>query len=122
MGSGIRAHEQLQVWQDAMLLVEVIYRFTSNFPADERFGLTAQLRRCAVSVPSNIAEGAARISRAEYLHFLSVARGSLSEADTQIQLAVRVGLAAEHPDLTMLLDRVSAKLNALMKALKAKHS
>ena len=105
-----------------MLLVEVIYRFTSNFLADERFGLTAQLRRCAVSVPSNIAEGAARISRAEYLHFLSVARGSLSEADTQIQLAVRVGLAAEHPDLTMQLDRVSAKLNALMKALKAKHS
>jgi four helix bundle protein len=80
--SSKRPHERLEVWRDAMDLVESIYRFSAVFPDAERFGLTSQLRRAAVSVPSNIAEGAARRSTPEYLRFLSIARGSLSEMDT----------------------------------------
>ena len=114
-----RPHEGLQVWRDAMDLVEAIYRFSARFPADERFGLTTQMRRAAVSVPSNIAEGAARRSTAEYLRFLSIARGSLSEVDTQVQLAVRLRFTECDPDIPELIDRSFARLTALLNALEA---
>src|SRR3546814_10503894 len=78
-----------------MLLVEAIYRMTADFPADERFGLTTQMPRAAVSIPSNIAEGAARRSTPAYLRFLSLARGSQSELSTQIEIAHRLGFAGE---------------------------
>jgi hypothetical protein len=71
-----RPHERLEVWRDSMELVEMIYKISSTFPDSERFGLTSQIRRAAVSIPSNIAEGAARRSTPEYLRFLSIARGS----------------------------------------------
>ena len=116
----VKAHQRLEVWHDAMLLVETIYRYSSKFPADERFGLTAQMRRAAVSIPSNMAEGAARASLPDYLRFLSFARGSLSEVDTQIQLANRLGFVAEDSELSAQLERVAAKLNALIKSLQAK--
>jgi four helix bundle protein len=109
-----RPHEKLEVWRDAMDFVEAVYRFSTSFPADERYGLTAQLRRAAVSIPSNIAEGAARRSRREYLKFLSIARASPAEADTQIKIAVRLGLAKEPPELRDLIDRIFAKLTALL--------
>ncbi|MEG3792368.1 four helix bundle protein [Lysobacter sp. CCNWLW3] len=115
--SSKRPHEGLEVWRDAMDLVEAIYQFSRTFPDSERFGLTAQLRRAAVSVPSNIAEGAARRSTPEYLRFLSIARGSLSELDTQQQIAVRLGFAEHSPSIAGLVDRVFAKLTALMNAL-----
>ncbi|MGO4780346.1 four helix bundle protein, partial [Lysobacter sp. 2RAB21] len=73
--SSTRPHEGLEVWRDAMDLVETIYRFSARFPDSERFGLTSQLRRAAISIPSNVAEGAARRSTKEYLRFLSIARG-----------------------------------------------
>ena len=113
-----RAHERLEVWQDAMHLVELVYAATANFPADERFGLTAQIRRSAVSVPSNIAEGAARRSTPEYQRFLSIARGSLSEMSTQLQIAIRLTYIDAIPDIDNLIDRVFARLTALMNALK----
>ncbi|MDV0439644.1 four helix bundle protein [Xanthomonas sacchari] len=117
-----RPHERLDVWRDAMTLVESIYRITEHFPDSERFGLIAQMRRAAVSVPSNIAEGAARRSTAEYLRFLSMARGSLSELDTQTQLAVRLGFSGADAPLAALLDRVFSRLNALIRSLDNAHS
>ncbi|MEO7326083.1 MAG: four helix bundle protein [Dokdonella sp.] len=118
--SGPRPHERLDVWRDAMDLVETTYRFSAAFPDAERFGLTAQIRRAAISVPSNIAEGAARRSTPEYVRFLSIARGSLSELDTQIQLALRLRLASDAPQLLEQLDAVFAKLNALIRSLAAR--
>ena len=112
-----RPHERLDVWRDAMDLVVAVYRFSSQFPESERFGLCSQIRRSAVSVPANIAEGAARRSRAEYLRFLSIARGSLSELDTHAQIAVRLGFAQVDPSLNSLVDRAFAKLTALMNSL-----
>jgi four helix bundle protein len=112
-----RPHEDLQVWQDAMNMVEVVYQFSASFPDTERFGLTSQLRRAAVSVPSNIAEGAARRSRQEYQRFLSIARGSLSELDTQVQIAIRLGFAPVCPPVNDLINRVFARLTALLNAL-----
>ena len=112
-----RPHERLDVWRDAMALVVEVYRISASFPESERFGLVAQLRRAAVSVPSNIAEGAARRSRLEYLRFLSIARGSLSETDTQLEIAHRLGFMDRDPDVSNLLDRTFARLNALIRSL-----
>ena len=112
-----RPHERLDVWRDAMALVEAVYRFSGQFPEGERFGLTSQIRRAAVSVPSNIAEGAARRSKAEYLRFLSIARGSLSEVSTHVQIAMRLEFAAQADGLDTLIDRCFARLTALMNSL-----
>jgi len=100
-----------------MNLVEAVYRFSSGFPDSERYGLTLQIRRAAVSVPSNIAEGAARRSTLDYLRFLSIARGSLSELDTQLQISTRLGFIDISPELNELVDRVFSKLNALIRSL-----
>ncbi|GAA0719082.1 four helix bundle protein [Dokdonella soli] len=100
-----------------MALVETVYRLSRSFPDSEHFGLTSQVRRCAVSVPSNIAEGAARRSTAEYLRFLSMARGSLSELDTQIQIATRLGYIEASPDFEQRVDTTFARITALMNAL-----
>ena len=97
-----------------MQLVEAVYRATSSFPVDERFGLTAQLRRAAISVPSNIAEGAARRSTSEYLRHLSFARGSLAELSTQLEIAQRLGFGTNPIIDVALLERTFARLNALI--------
>ncbi|ALN89798.1 MULTISPECIES: four helix bundle protein [Lysobacter] len=112
-----RPHERLEVWRDAMALVESIYRITASFPDSERLGLSMQLRRAAVSVPSNIAEGAARRSRPEYLRFLAMARGSLAEISTQYEIARRLGYLTDNATDTDLLDRTFARLNALIRSL-----
>ncbi|MCK0125010.1 four helix bundle protein [Gelidibacter sp. F2691] len=83
-------HKDLDVWKKSMDLVEVVYRLSSQFPSDERFGLTSQMRRAAVSLPSNIAEGAGRKSDKELIQFLHIALGSLGELDTQYLIAVRL--------------------------------
>jgi four helix bundle protein len=86
----INSYRDLIVWQKAMRLTEQIYRASSCFPRSELFGLRAQIQRCAVSIPSNIAEGHARESTREYLRFLSIATGSAAELQTQIDLANRL--------------------------------
>lgn len=115
--SSRRPHERLDVWQDSMALVEVVYRLSRSFPDSERFGLISQTRRCAVSVPSNIAEGAARRSTAEYVRFLSIARGSLSELDTQFQIATRLGYMEASSEFEKRVDTIFARITALMNAL-----
>ena len=118
-GGTPRPHGRLQVWRDAMDLVEAIYAVSAQFPDSERFGLQAQMRRASVSVPSNIAEGAARNSRTEYCRFLTIARGSLSELDTQLQLAKRLEFAADVAPPRELLDRCYMRLNALIRSIRA---
>ena len=81
-----RTHRDLVAWQEAMNLVEVVYRKTDRFPAREIYGLTAQIRRAAISVPSNIAEGAGRNSSREFFQYLGIATGSLAELETQLDL------------------------------------
>ena len=98
-------HKDLDVWKKSMDLVVLIYDLTSKFPSDERFGLTSQMRRAAVSIPSNIAEGAARKSNKEFLQFLSIALGSLSELETQYILSKRLHFITDHEGLEhMLID------------------
>ena len=85
-GSPVRSYRELIVWKKGMELTKAVYALTQHFPSDERFGLTSQLRRAAVSVPSNIAEGQARRSSAEFRQFISVSLGSLAELETQLIL------------------------------------
>ncbi|MCX7184247.1 MAG: four helix bundle protein [Nitrosospira sp.] len=93
-----KPHEQLEAWKFAMQLVKAVYQMTSDFPAEERYGLSQQMRRAAVSIPSNIAEGAGRNGAKEFLNFIGIARGSLAELETQLQLATMLGFAApDHP-------------------------
>jgi four helix bundle protein len=115
-----RGHKDLRAWQSAMLLVEDIYRLTSTFPKEELFGLSSQMRRAAVSVPSNIAEGSARSGTKELLYFLGVATGSLAELDTQLDLVHRLKYGTEITSTQSRLDEVSALTLALMKSLKDK--
>jgi four helix bundle protein len=89
---GLASYRNLDAWKKAMLLVEEIYRLTANLPADERFGLTSQMRRAAVSIPANIAEGYGRLHRGDYIHHLSMASGSLAELETLLTVAVRLKL------------------------------
>ena len=89
---GERPHKRLKVWQSAVEVVELTYRLTEQFPKAEQFGLVAQMRRAAVSIPTNIAEGAARRSTKEALQFYFVARGSLSELDTLTDVSQRLRL------------------------------
>ncbi len=116
--SSKRPHERLDVWRNSMDLVEMIYTMSSSFPDVERFGLSAQMRRAAISIPSNIAEGAARRSTLEYIRFLSIARGSLSEISTQLHIARRLGYARDTAAADGLIDTTFAKVTALMNALK----
>ena len=94
-------------WQRAMYLVEDVYRATASFPREEVYGLTSQLRRAAVSVPSNIAEGQGRKLPADFKLFLRYARGSLLEVDTQLQIARRLGYLKKQEDVDALISRVS---------------
>ena len=89
------SYRELILWQKAMDLTEEVYRLTNGFPKEERFALTDQLRRAAVSVPSNIAEGYGRKAAKEYSRFLSIARGSKNEVETQLLLCVRLGYTTE---------------------------
>ena len=83
----MKTHKDLNVWQESIALVTLIYEKTKSFPKDELFSLTSQIRRCAVSIPSNISEGAARESNKEFIRFLYISQGSITELDTQLLIA-----------------------------------
>ena len=118
MGDGnIKTHKDLDVWNKAMELVEKIYHITSEFPKEEQFGLTSQIRRSAISIPSNIAEGAARNSNKEFIQFLYVAIGSLSEVETQLLLAKRLTCINENKLLNEI-ESIRRMLLGLIKFLK----
>ena len=89
----VKSFRDLEVWQLGLDLAETIYRCTSQFPKTETYGLAAQMRSAAVSIPSNIAEGQARTTSKEFLHFLAYSLGSLAELQTQLELAIRLGYA-----------------------------
>ena len=108
--------KELLVWQKGMELAERVYRLTEKFPADERFGLVSQMRRAAVSVPSNIAEGQARQSTREFLQFISHAMGSLVELETQTILSERLGRCT--PDDTVEIHRLIADLDRMLRAMR----
>ena len=87
--------QELKIWKKAMAVVEEVYTLSSQFPPEEKFGLTSQIRRCAVSIPSNIAEGAGRNTDGEFKNFLGIANGSSNELITQLLISVRLKLVSE---------------------------
>ncbi len=113
-----RSHHDLQVWQEGMSLAKDIYTATSSFPKDEVFGLTSQMRRSAVPVPSNIAEGAARGGKREFLQFLVISRGSLMELETQLMLAEELGYLSNCRVLLEKINKIYAMLNGLIAVVK----
>jgi four helix bundle protein len=104
-------YNNLQIWQQAMDLVEDIYKLTASFPIEEKFGLVSQMTRAAVSIPSNIAEGAGRNSDKDFAHFISIAIGSLYELNTQIVLSERLGYIdqSQSQELQKTLDNLQRK-------------
>jgi four helix bundle protein len=115
----VGGYKDLLVWRKGIDLVKEIYQLTKPFPADERFGLVSQMRRAAVSIPSNIAEGQARKTTREFVQFVSHAEGSLAELDTQLILAVELGYssATRVACATELVSGLKRMLNALRRAL-----
>jgi len=112
-------HEKLLVWQKAMELVTEIYEISQKFPKEEMYGLTSQMRRSAVSVPSNIAEGKGRHTNPDFSHFLINARGSLLELETQVQIAGNLGFIKKTKvdELKEKTTEIGKMLNGLIKAL-----
>jgi four helix bundle protein len=113
----VTSFRDLRVWQAGMELVEHVYRATGEFPREELYGLTSQMQRAAVSIPSNIAEGHTRRYTREYLHHIAVAHGSLSELRTHIEIAGRLGYL--NADRAVLLEQSSASLSRQLTALRA---
>ncbi len=110
-------HRKLVAWQEAVKLVTLVYRETAGFPRDEIFGLTSQLRRSAVSIPANIAEGAGRNSSRELAQFLGIASGSRAELDTHLEIALQLGFVRADSELFSQLARVGKLLVGLRKSI-----
>ena len=115
----IRSYKDLDVWKDAMALAEICYKRTSGFPSKEIYGLTSQIRRAVVSIPSNIAEGHSRRTLQAYLNHLSIALGSQAELETQIELSRRLKYLtdSEAKEILDLAERVGRRVYALIRSL-----
>jgi four helix bundle protein len=113
---GLRTHKDLAVWQKAVDLVTDVYAITKEFPRDELYGLASQIRRASVSIPSNIAEGAARQTKKEFQQFIYIALGSLAELETQLIIAVRLSYCEKkQADVILLkLDEIRRMLSGLL--------
>lgn len=115
-----KPHQRLDVWKRAIKFVEQIYKTTSLFPSEEKFGLTSQMRRSAVSIPSNIAEGAARNSSKEFINFLHISQGSVAELETQIIISKNLQFLDSQTEDILLkeLDEISKMIIGLQRALR----
>ena len=113
-------HKDLDVWQKSIELVSEVYSLTNNFPREEQFSLTSQIRRSAISIPSNIAEGIARSSNLETIRFLDISRSSLVELDTQIQIAINLEYlnSSEIEFLSEMINHIFAMLSKLIQKIK----
>jgi len=116
----MKTHKDLDVWKDSIELVVKIYRLVSNFPKEERFGLVDQMKRAAVSIPSNIAEGAARNSQKEFLQFLHVALGSIAELETQLIISKKLGFL-NNENIFEDLEKIKSKLLGLIRYLRKRN-
>ena len=114
-----RPHRKLLAWQEAIRLTSLVYDITRGFPSSEMHALTSQMRRAAISVASNIAEGAARGSKREFTHFLGLARGSLSELDTQFLIAHQLGYISSLDAADEVINRTFKLLNGLISKTRA---
>jgi len=112
-------YKDLVVWQKGISLAKITYRLTAKFPGEEKFGLVSQMRRAAVSIPSNIAEGQARHTTGEFIQFISHAEGSTAELETQVILSIELGFveAKSTTDVFILLDEIRRMLNGLRRKL-----
>ena len=113
-----RMHKELDDWKTSMDLVEDIYRLTKEFPVSERYGLSQQIRRAAVSIPSNIAEGGSRQYHKEFIQFLYISLGSLSEIETQIEIATRLSYISKITEIDGKIIRIRQMTLGLIKKLK----
>ena len=118
----MKTHKDLEVWQKSIALVTEVYSVSASFPKEEMYGLVGQVRRAAISVPSNIAEGAARQSNKEYIQFLHVALGSLMELDTQLVIANNLNFLSNQSlnNIQLKIEDIGKMLNGLIKYRKAK--
>ncbi len=118
----MKNYRELEVWKKAMDMVVAVYGLTAEFPAQERYGLASQMQRAAVSVPANIAEGYGRVHRGDYLHHLSIARGSLAELETHLTLAVRLEFVEREKATVVwnMTQEVGKMLSSMLKNLKEK--
>ena len=112
----MKTHKDLLVWKTSIELVTVVYELTKSFPEEEKFGLTNQLRRVAVSIPSNIAEGDARNSKKEFVRFLSIALGSSAELQTQLLISKNLGYLSEQNKLILEFEAVSKMISGLIRS------
>jgi four helix bundle protein len=122
MSDKIGGYKDLVVWQKSITLVKLVYQLTATFPNDERFGLISQMRRAAVSIPSNIAEGQARRTTPDFIRFLSMAEGSLAELNTQIVIAMELKYCTpvQTVESIGLGEEIRKMLNSLRRTLLAK--
>ena len=120
---GVQSYRDLIVWKKGMELAREIYKITKKLPKDEIYSLTNQMRRAAVSIPSNIAEGQARNSSKEFINFLSIAKGSKAELETQLLLCVQIGYLVDTDisEAINLSEQISKMLTALIKTLTTAH-
>lgn len=118
----IKSHKDLKVWQESMDLVTDIYELVQNFPAEEKYNLTSQIKRSSVSIPSNIAEGAGRKSNLEFIQFLNIASGSLSGLETQLEIAIRLKFITENEELFKKIIFIRIMITNLKKSLSNKPS
>ncbi len=118
----MKSHKDLEVWKRSIVVVTTIYELTSKFPDRENYGLTQQIRRCAVSVPSNISEGASRSSTKEYIRFINIALGSLAELETQLIIAENLNYCTDINNTYIEIDEIGKMLSGLKKYLKTKLS